>query len=87
MRRLASKRTTEQKGKRSRQHGVDDPDGATSEPPALSEIDFAYADHDASAASAALPRAATAIPQAATAATAEPSKRQLRLAESFQSTT
>ena len=59
LRRLASERTTEQKGKRRRQHGGYDPDGATSESPALSEIDSACADHDASAASATLPGAAT----------------------------
>ena len=89
LRRLASERITEQKGKRRRQHGNDDPDGATSESPALAEIDSACADHDASAASAsgALPRAATAAPQAATAATAGPPKRQLTVAESFQRTT
>ena len=52
LRRLASERTTEQKGVRRRQHDDDDPDGATSESLALSEIDSACADQDASAASA-----------------------------------
>ena len=47
LRRLASVRTTEQKGKRRQQHDDDDPDGATSESPALAEIDSACADHDA----------------------------------------
>ena len=55
-------RTTEQKSKRRRQHDDDDLDGATSESPTLTEIDSACADHDASAASAALPRATTAAP-------------------------
>ena len=64
------------------------PDGATSESPALTEIDNACADHDAAAASAALPGVvATAAPQAATAATADPSKRQVTVAESFQRVT
>ena len=62
LRRLASERTTEQKVKRRRQHDDDDPDGATCESLALAEINSACADHDASAASAALPRAATAAP-------------------------
>ena len=88
LRRLASERTIEQKGKRHRQHGDGDPDGATSESLALAETDSACADHDASAASAALPPgAATAAPQAATAATTDPPKRQLTVAESFQLTT
>ena len=87
LRRLASERTTEQKGKRRRQRDNDNPDGVTSESPALAEIDSACVDHGASTASAALPRAATAAPQAATAATAGPSKRQLTVAESFQRTT
>ena len=62
LRRQTLERTTEQKGKRRHQHDDDDPDGATSESPALIEIDSACADHDASAASAALPRATTAAP-------------------------
>ena len=57
LRRQALERTNEQKGKRRRQHDDDDPDGATSESPTLAEIDSACADHDASTASAALPRA------------------------------
>ena len=87
MRRQALERTTEQKGKRRRQHDDDDPDGATGEFPALADIDSACADHDASAASAALPGATTAAPQAAATATAESLKRQLAVAESFQRTT
>ena len=87
LRRLASERAIEQKGKRRLQHDDDDPDGATSESPALAEIDSACADYDASAASAALPGAATAAPQAATAATADPPKRQLTVAECFRRTT
>ena len=47
----------------SRQRNDDDPDGATSESPTLTDIDLACADHDAPTASAALPRAATAAPQ------------------------
>ena len=80
-------------GRGRRQHDDDDPDGATSESPALAELDFACADQDASAASAALlPRAEGGygrprLSQAATAATADPSKRQLTVAESFQRTT
>ena len=84
LRRQALECTTEQKSKRRRQHDDDDLDGATSESPALTEIDSACADHDASAASAALPRVTTAAPQAATTATVESSKRQLAVAESFQ---
>ena len=78
---------TEQQSKRHRQRNGDDPDGATSESPTLTDTDLACADHDASTASAALPRAATAAPQATTTATAESSKRQLTMAESFQRTT
>ena len=87
LRQLASERTSEQKGKRRRQRDDDDPDGATSESPALAETDTACAEHVVSAAPAALQGAATAAPQAATAATADPSKRQLTVAESFQRTT
>ena len=87
LRRLAKERTPEQKGKRRRQHDDDDPDGATSESPALEKIDTACADRDVAAALAALPGVATAAPQAATAATADPSKRQLTAAESFQRVT
>ena len=87
LRRLASERTIKQQGKRRRQHDDDDPDGAMSETPALAEIDLACANHGASAVSAALPGAAAAAPQAATVATADPSKRQLTVAESFQRTT
>ena len=87
LRRLAKERIYKQKDKRRRQHHDDDPDGATSESPALAEIDTACADHDATAASAALPGVATAAPQTATAATADPSKRQLTVAESFQRAT
>ena len=87
MRQLASERTSEQKGKRRRQHDDDDPDGVTSESPALAEIDTACADHDVSAASAALPRVATAVPQTATSATVDPSKLQLTVTESFQRAT
>ena len=75
------------KGKRHRQHDDDDPDGATSESPALTDIDSACADHDASAALAALPRATPAAPQAATTTTVASSKRQLAVAESIQRTT
>ena len=87
LRRLAKERTSEQKGKRRRQHDDDDPDGSTSESPALTEIDTACADHDVAAASVALPGVATAAPQVATAATADPSKRQLTVAEFFQRVT
>ena len=85
--RLASERTSEQKGKRRQQHDDDDPDGATSESQALAEIDSACVDHDASAAPGALPGAATAAPQAATAATADLSKWQLTVTEGFRRTT
>ena len=74
LRQLASERTSEQKGKRRRQHDDGGTDGATSESPGLAVIDSACADHGASAAPAALPGAATAAPQAATAATADPSR-------------
>ena len=87
LRRQAPEHMTEQQSKRHRQRSGDDPDGATSESPTLTDIDLACANHDASTASAALPRAATAAPQATTSATAESSKRQLTMAESFQRTT
>ena len=87
LRRLAKERTAKQKDTRRRQNDGDDPDGATSESPALTAIDTACIDHDATAASAALPGVATAAPQAVTAATADPSKRQLTVAESFQRAT
>ena len=87
LRRLASERTIEQKGERRRQHDHDDPNGATSESSTLAETDSACANHDASIVSAALSGAATAAPQAATAATADPSKRQLTVAECFRRTT
>ena len=45
LRQLASERTSKQKGKRLRQHDDDDTDGATSESPALAEIDTACAEH------------------------------------------
>ena len=61
LRRLASERIIEQKDKQRRQHDDADPDGATSESPALTDIDTACADHDVSAASAALPGVATAL--------------------------
>ena len=83
LRRLASERTIEQKGERRRQHDDDDPNGATSESSTLAETDSACANHDASVVSAVLPEAATAAPHAAMAATADPPKRQLTVAESF----
>ena len=64
LRRQAPERTTEQQSKRYHQCDDDDPDGATSESPTLTDTDPACADHDASTASAALPRVATAAPQA-----------------------
>ena len=87
LRRLASERTAKRKDMRRRLNDDNDPDGATSESPALTAIDTACADHDTAAASATLPDVATAASQAATAATADPSKRQLTVAESFQRAT
>ena len=84
---LASERTSEQTGKRRRQHDDDDPDDATSESPAVAETNTACAEHGVSAALAALLGAATAAPHAATADTADPPKRQLTVAESFQRAT
>ena len=84
LQRQAPERTTEQQSKRHRQCDDDDPDGATSESPTPTDTDPACADHDASTASAALPRVATAAPQATTTATVGSSKRQMTMAESFQ---
>ena len=86
-RQQAPERTTEQQSKRHRQCDDDDPDGATSESPTPTDTDPACADHDASTASAALPRVATAAPQATTTATVGSSKRQMTMAEFFQRTT
>ena len=87
VRRLACGRIPKRKDTRHRANDDDDSDGATSESPALTAIDTACADPDAAAASAALSDVATAASQAATAATADPSKRQLTVAESFQRAT
>ena len=69
LRRLADGRTDKRRNTRHRAHDDDDPDGATSEPPALTAIGTACADSDAAAASAALPNVATVASQAATVAT------------------
>ena len=88
LRRLANGRIAKRKDMRHRANDDDNPDGATGEFPALTAIDTTCADPDAAAAaSAALPDVATAASQAATVATADPSKRQLTVAKSFQRAT
>ena len=87
LRRPTDGRTTERHDKRHRAHVDSDPDGATSESLALTTIGTACADSGAAAASASLLDVATAASQAATAATADPSMRQLTVAESFQRAT